>query len=282
MIVTILLLFGFIYLLLDEFTFVKTKVSKSVSSHKFSDKSDIENKLESFISKKIRLPPEKENDLNITLDMLDISKTASEHFAETISKSIIFSLIFILLGLILQQSLVSVLGIVLGIFYYYQTYKKLSKQREQVLVSIEKELPKLCSVISSKLTHTSNVEIILRSYYPISTNVMKRQLDITLADISSSNVSSALTRFSNRIHSPKLSDVTRGLISVSNGNDGRVFFQSKAIEFRNTYKNIIKLEVQKRPSKLFPMQFFIVIFFMSILLYPVFIYIIQTQNSIIN
>ena len=282
MIVIILLLVGFIYLILDEFTFVKSKVSKSVSANKFSDKSDIENKLESFISKKITISPEKEKELNITLDMLNISKTAKEHFSQTLCKSIIYCLIFSVLGLLLQHSLVFLLGIVLGIFYYSQTYKKLNMQRDQVLVSIEKELPKLCSVISSKLTHTSNVEVILKAYYPISTDVMKRQLDITLADISSSNVSSALTRFANRIHSPKLSDVTRGLISVSNGNDGRVFFESKAIEFRNTYKNIIKLEVQKRPSKILPMQFFIALFFMGILVYPIYIYFTQVQNSIIN
>ena len=46
---------------------------------------------------------------------------------------------------------------------------------------------------------------------------MKRELDITTADMKSGNYETALTRLETRIGSPMLSDVVRGLISVIRG-----------------------------------------------------------------
>ena len=58
---------------------------------------------------------------------------------------------------------------------------------------------------------------ILKSYQRNAGHAMKRELEITIADMASGNEENALTRMESRIGSTMLSDVVRGLISVKRG-----------------------------------------------------------------
>ena len=64
---------------------------------------------------------------------------------------------------------------------------------------------------------------------------MKRELEITIADMASGNEENALTRMESRIGSTMLSDVVRGLISVKRGDNGIMYFQKMCIRDRSLW-----------------------------------------------
>jgi len=63
--------------------------------------------------------------------------------------------------------------------------------------------------------------------------VFAKELDIVTADMRSSSYEAALTRFEARLNSPQLSDVVRGLIGVLRGDDGAIYFQMLAHDFKS-------------------------------------------------
>ena len=66
---------------------------------------------------------------------------------------------------------------------------------------------------------------ILKAYQHNAGHAMKRELEITIADMASGNEENALTRWESRIGRTMLSDVVRGLISVKRGDNGIMYFQ---------------------------------------------------------
>ena len=61
------------------------------------------------------------------------------------------------------------------------------------------------------------------SYAPNAGPKLKHELEITAADIRSGNQEVAITRLEARVGSPLMSDVCRGLISLSRGDVNTVF-----------------------------------------------------------
>ena len=79
---------------------------------------------------------------------------------------------------------------------------------------------------------------------------MKRELEITIADMASGNEENALTRMESRIGSSMLSDVVRGLISVKRGDNGIMYFQMLSMTFKQLELQKLKLEAMKQPGKM--------------------------------
>ncbi|MEG0020592.1 MAG: hypothetical protein RR728_08600, partial [Oscillospiraceae bacterium] len=92
------------------------------------------------------------------------------------------------------------------------------------------------------------------------------------------NVIRALQRFENRVHSPHLSDITRGLIAVHNGDDQRVYFSVKQHEFNREYEILFEKEIERRPDKLQSIQWAIILLFLACIIYP-FITVMGAQMS---
>ena len=86
---------------------------------------------------------------------------------------------------------------------------------------------------------------------------MKRELEITIADMASGNEETALTRFETRISSTMLSDVIRGLIAVKHGDNGIVYFQMLSMTFKQLELQRLKLEAMKKPGKMKKYSFFL-------------------------
>lgn len=65
----------------------------------------------------------------------------------------------------------------------------------------------------------------------------------------SGSYEAAISRFESRIGSSMLSDVLRGLQSVMRGDDGKVYFQMLAHDFKLFEVQKLKLIAMKRPGK---------------------------------
>ena len=90
----------------------------------------------------------------------------------------------------------------------------------------------------------------LKSYQRNAGHAMKRELEITIADMASGNEENALTRMESRIGSTMLSDVVRGLISVKRGDNGIMYFQMLSMTFKQLELQKLKLEAMKQPGKM--------------------------------
>ena len=85
---------------------------------------------------------------------------------------------------------------------------------------------------------------------------MKKELEITIADMASGNEETALTRFESRIGSTMLSDVVRGLISVKRGDNGILYFEMLSMTFKQLELQKLKLVAGKQPGKMRKYSFF--------------------------
>ena len=115
---------------------------------------------------------------------------------------------------------------------------------------IETELPRFVNTVEQELRSSRDVLNILKAYQHNAGHAMKRELEITIADMASGNEENALTRWESRIGSTMLSDVVRGLISVKRGDNGIMYFQMLSMTFKQLELQKLKLEAMKQPGKM--------------------------------
>ena len=264
------LLFALGVYLLSTVIFVRptpTAVQAVTKIKNFSLTKRYETTIKSFasrIEKFVRISDYKRNDYLRMLEVLGQSITPEQFTAKVIVKAILFFALGLLLGML--YPFFFIMAPVLPAIIYWWEFKAIKKQYLKRKTDIELDLPKLCSVINSRLQSTSNVQTILSSFLPIANSSMAAELTVTLADMRTGSAETALRRFEGRISSPKVSDVVRGLIAVQNGDDMRIYFQSKQHQFNNDYTTIKKKQISARPIQLsMPGLLAFLIFFVVIL-----------------
>ena len=77
-----------------------------------------------------------------------------------------------------------------------------------------------------------------------------------------SSYEAALVRFEGRIASPMLSDITRGLIGVLRGDDGRLYFQMLSHDLKQQELQRLKAKAAKIPPKICVFSFIMLACFM--------------------
>lgn len=138
----------------------------------------------------------------------------------------------------------------LAVAVYFKEQKRADEIVQQRREEIEAELPRFVNTIEQELRASRDVLNILKSYQRNAGHAMKRELEITIADMASGNEENALTRMESRIGSTMLSDVVRGLISVKRGDNGIMYFQMLSMTFKQLELQKLKLEAMKQPGKM--------------------------------
>lgn len=245
--------FGIYLITLNTLKFATIQTSKNIINFygrdKNVDKINVSlDRLGSKISKFIVLDEYKRKKLLATLKTAGINETPEKHIANIWIKTALP----LVLGLPLYFLLPIVIPILLvvSVRTYFKESKKAEKSLSQEREKIEQELPRLTREIAQELKSTRDVLLILERYKNNAGKTMKRELNITIADMKSGNYETALTRFETRIQSPMLSDVIRGLISVIRGDDSLVFFQLLSHDFKALEIQRLKHEASKRPGKI--------------------------------
>lgn len=111
--------------------------------------------------------------------------------------------------------------LILALLVYFKESRRADELVRNRIDKIEGELPRFVATIEQELSASRDVLRILENYKKHADEDFARELDILTADMRSSSYEAALIRFEARMGSATVSDITRGLIAVLRGDDGR-------------------------------------------------------------
>lgn len=180
---------------------------------------------------------------------------------------------------ILVFPLLSIIVVFLSIMIYFQELNKADELLAAKRGTIESELPRFVSTIEQELKNSRDILSIVENYKKNAGEQFAGELDILVADMRSSSYEAALTRFEARLNSPMLSDVVRGLISVLRGDDGAMYFQMLAHDFKQMELQRLKKEAQKIPPKIRVFSFVMLMCFLTTYLVIIVMEIIKSMGT---
>ena len=245
---------GLYFVIADRLKIPYLKTSKAIMNMERSDRKlatvieavimDLSIKLSRFIP----MDRYKKNRLSQTLDAAGIKMTPECYQAHAIIKALAVGLLVI--PALLICPIIAAPVIVLAVLVYFKEYQK----AENCLVSrreeIETELLRFVNTIEQELHTRRDVLSILEGFKKNTTPAFAKELGITCADMRTGGYEVALMRMEARVNSPQLSDVIRGLISVIRGDDGIVYFEMLAHDFKQANLRKLKAKAQKIPGKI--------------------------------
>ena len=245
---------GLTFVALDIFHVPSIKTSKAVSGvlrQRNTGESPINVRLEALarkLSEIIKLSPSRRENLKCSLAAADKQITPERHVADCIIKAAVVAIFIIPAAFIFPLSVPVILIFAAAQFSEaYNAPAKLTAHRKE---AIENELPMFCQRIESMLGHTRDVVQIISSYRKNAGPEMKKELGITLADIHSGDAHTALTRLEARIGSPHMSEITRGLIAVLDGNDPVGYWSNLSLRMSDSRKQSLLRRAGKIPEKI--------------------------------
>lgn len=227
--------------------------------------SNFEDKIYYKIKNYIKFDDIKKNRLNKVFLLANIRETPEEYYAEKIASLLVKSILII--SIVIPISIISNLTffifIGLGLIGYESLkfikqikspYKEIEKNR----LEIERQMYPFVINISQELLIDTDVIRILDNFKGRSSGILKKHLEITLSEARVSNVINALIRMESRINSTMVSDVVRGLISLSRGENNREYFLMLTSSFKGIYINQKRKEASLLPSKILKYTFIVV------------------------
>lgn len=161
----------------------------------------------------------------------------------------------------------ALLMVVLGILQYTNAQEKISEAIKMKREQIDTDLPRFVGAIAQEIKTDHNVLSILEKHKDTFSPYFREELEITIADMRSSNWEAAITRFEGRIGSTQLSEVTRGLIEMARGSDTHVYWETLIYRFSEYQKQILRNFALKIPPKINRLS--MVLLFVMLLLYVV-------------
>jgi len=272
--------FGIYFIVADRLKIPYLKSSKAIMNMGRSDRKlttaieavimDLSIKLSRFIP----MDRYKKNRLSATLKAAGISMTPECYQAHAILKALTVGLLIIPCLLIFPLMAIAVA--LLSVLVYFKEYQKADNKMQERRGEIETELLRFVSTIEQELKTSRDVLSILESFKKTTTPALADELGITCADMRSGGYEVALMRLEARVNSPQLSDVVRGLISVIRGDDGVMYFQMLAHDFKQMELRKLKAQAQKIPGKIRIFSLIMLMCFLATFLIVIAVQVIQS------
>ena len=215
-----------------------------------------------WISGKIRLNEYKRMQLDADLKTADMNMTPEMYVATCIVKALFIGIFAI--PFLFFLPILSLVIAVIAVIIYYNESKKVGNIIKERRRKIEYELPRLVSTIEKSLVHSRDVLNILDSYKDGAGEELKRELEITVADMRSGNYEVALTRLESRVGSSMMSDITRGLIGVIRGDETSVYWGTLNLKFSDYQRQTLKIEANRAPKRVRKLSMILLVCFMLI------------------
>ena len=236
--------------------------------------------LASFIAKRLKLNEFKKARLEADLRTARMNISPEMFIANAVVKSFIIAVLAIPVLFIfpILSPIIIFLSFVLYKMHMKSIEKRIRRKREQ----IEYELPRLVFKIEKTLTHSKDVLYIIKSFAKNAGAELKHELDITAADMRSGNQEIAITRLEGRVGSPLMSDVCRGLISISRGDVNTVYWNSLSLKFADIQRQQLRLEAQKIPKKVKRLSMCLLFCFMLIYIVVILAQIMSSVGVLFN
>ena len=244
---------GMMYILLDAFKIPYLKTSQSVntiSKRQREKTSSVDiwlGGVANTIAKIIKIDEYKRAELENDLKTARIDITPEQYKANAIVKAFVIGVFAIPLLFIFP--LLSPVVLIMAIVIYNIENKKAGKKIKEKREKIEYELPRFVSTVEKSLKHSRDVLQMMEYYAKSAGPELKEELNITIADMSSANYEMAITRLEERIGSPMMSDVCRGLIGILHGDDMIVYWSALSLKFADVHRQTLKQKAQKVPKK---------------------------------
>lgn len=234
--------------------------------------------LSSRLSKFIRLDKYKRRKTEATLKSAGIPMTPETFMAKAIIKAGLAALGIIPAYLIFPILCPIFAFLAITIFFreIQSADEALKKKREE----IEYELPRFVATVAQQLKASRDVLSMLEKYRQSAGAGMRSELNITIADMQSGNLETALVRMESRMGSVMLSDVVRGLVGVIRGDNGVAFFELLAHDFKQFEIQRLKLLAMKRPGKIRKYSFYMLACFMLMYLGILFVEIMNAFSGL--
>lgn len=252
---------GSYLVLADLLSFPKLAATKAVLTLSKQDKKQVMNleaitfglavKLAGFI----KMEQYERRKLEAALKSAGIKLTPETYLAKVWVKAGLIVLLIIPLLYIFPLLVPVVLFLAVAVFF--KELRSAEDGVRQKRERIEYELPRFVSTVAQELKASRDVLSILKAYQKNAGESFREELEITIADMTSGNEETALTRLEARIGSTMLSDVVRGLISVKRGDNGTVYFEMLSHDFKLLELQQLKLVAMKQPGKIRKYSFFI-------------------------
>lgn len=244
---------GIMYILLDAFKIPYLKTSKSVKtlSKRQRDKTSSVDVLlggvANSIAKVIKLNEYKRAELENDLQTARMNITPEQYKANVIVKAFVIGVFAIPMLFIFP--LLSPVILITAVVVYNIENKKVSKKIKEKREKIEYELPRFVSTVEKTLKHSRDVLQMIEYHALSAGEELKYELNITAADMRSSNYEAAVTRLESRIGSPMMSDACRGLIGILRGDEMALYWSALSLKFADVHRQALKQKANKAPKK---------------------------------
>ncbi len=212
------------------------------------------------LAKFIHMDEYKRARLTRMLNAAGMDMTPEVYTAYTIVKPC--AMLLLVIPCLIIFPLLALVVVVLAILVYFKESRKADEKVAERRDTIEAELPRFVATIEQELASSRDVLTILENYKRHAGAEFASELDVLTADMRSSSYEAALVRFEGRIASPMLSDITRGLLSVLRGDDGRLYFQMLSHDLKQQELQWLKAKAAKIPPKIRVFSFIMLACFM--------------------
>ena len=257
---------GLFMILADYFRIPYMKTSKAVNNLAKQQKektSSIDvwlSSFASFIARQLKLNDYKKMQLEADLRTAQMDITPEMYMANAIVKSLIIAVFAIPFLFIFP--IISPVILILAFIMYRSNMKGVANRIRKKRAAIEYELPRFVFKIEKTIKHSKDILYIFESFSPNAGPELRHELDITAADMRSGNQEIAITRLEARVGSPLMSDVCRGLISLSRGDVNAAYWNSLAMKFSDIQRQQLRLQAEKIPKKVKKLSMCLLICFM--------------------
>lgn len=259
---------GVMYILLDIYKIPYLKTSKAVkmlSENQREKKSSLDiwlGGIATSLAKVIKINEYKRAELENDLKTAKIDISPEQYRANAIVKALVLGIFAIPMLFIFP--LLSPVIIIAAVIVYDSENKKAGKKIKEKRQIIEYELPRFVSTVEKTLKHSRDVLYMIEYYAQNAGELFKEELNITAADMRSSNYETAITRLESRIGTPMMSDVCRGLIGILRGDDMALYWSSLSLKFADVHRQELKQRAQKVPKRVKRLSVALLVCFMLI------------------
>lgn len=197
----------------------------------------------------IPLSPESERRLNDDLARADIPFSAKEYYAKAIL-SAIAGLFVAVFGASMESTLMVIGGLLLSVYLYFKNFDQVKDTLTNKYALLEGEIPTFIRSVESGLHTDRDLVRVISRYNQIASPAMRSELEILLADMQSSSIPKALSRFDSRMNSPEVSRLVAALVEIDRGVDSSLTLQYLAADMAVMHREQIQRELDKRPGKM--------------------------------
>ena len=269
---------GMMYILLDVFKVPYLKSSKSVktlSKRQREKTSSVDvwlGGIANSLATIIKINEYKRTELESDLRTARMDITPEQYKANAIVKSLVLGVFAIPMLFIFP--LLSPVILIAALVVYNSENKKAGKKIKEKRQIIEYELPRFVSTVEKSLKHSRDVLYMIEYYAQNAGELLREELNITAADMRSSNYEAAITRLESRIGSPMMSDVCRGLIGILRGDDMEIYWSNLGLKFADIHRQTLRRRAQKVPKKVKRLSVALLVCFMMmyvvVIMYQIF------------